>query len=111
MAEKNTYQHKGASKRSVKGRDQQKGPSPSRSSKPRAAKAPAAAHPSKAKNVKASAAAQSPKPKAAKAPKTRQKATLPPRSAFLPVSRQDMQDRGWDQCDFVYVCGDAYVDH
>ena len=19
--------------------------------------------------------------------------------------------RGWDQCDFVYVCGDAYVDH
>lgn len=111
MAEKNTYQHKGASKRSVKGRDQQKGPSPSRSSKPKAAKAPAAAHPSKAKNVKASAAAQSPKPKAAKAPKTRQKATLPPRSAFLPVSRQDMQDRGWDQCDFVYVCGDAYVDH
>ena len=30
---------------------------------------------------------------------------------FLPVSRSDMEKRGWDQCDFVYVCGDAYVDH
>ncbi len=30
---------------------------------------------------------------------------------FLPVSRQDMEARGWDQCDFVYVIGDAYVDH
>ncbi len=30
---------------------------------------------------------------------------------FLPISRQDMADRGWDQCDFVYVIGDAYVDH
>ncbi len=35
----------------------------------------------------------------------------PPRSAFLPVSRADMEERGWDQCDFVFVCGDAYVDH
>ncbi len=31
--------------------------------------------------------------------------------AFLPVNRQDMAERGWDQCDFVFVCGDAYVDH
>ena len=31
--------------------------------------------------------------------------------SFLPVSKQDMAERGWDQCDFVYVCGDAYVDH
>jgi len=31
--------------------------------------------------------------------------------AFLPVSKQDMLDRGWEQCDFVYVIGDAYVDH
>ncbi len=38
-------------------------------------------------------------------------ATLPPRSAFLPVSKEDMAERGWDQCDFVYVNGDAYVDH
>ncbi len=30
---------------------------------------------------------------------------------FLPVSRQDMIDRGWEQADFVYVIGDAYVDH
>ena len=33
------------------------------------------------------------------------------RQAFLPVSRADMDERGWDRCDFVYVCGDAYVDH
>ncbi len=31
--------------------------------------------------------------------------------AFLPISKQDMLDRGWQQCDFVYVIGDAYVDH
>ena len=30
---------------------------------------------------------------------------------FLPVSRADMEARGWDQCDFVYIIGDAYVDH
>ena len=30
---------------------------------------------------------------------------------FLPVSREDMRERGWEQCDFVYVIGDAYVDH
>ena len=30
---------------------------------------------------------------------------------FLPVSREDMSIRGWKQCDFVYVSGDAYVDH
>ena len=30
---------------------------------------------------------------------------------FLPICREDMEKRGWDQCDFVYVCGDAYVDH
>lgn len=32
-------------------------------------------------------------------------------AGFLPISRQDMALRGWDQCDFVYVSGDAYVDH
>lgn len=31
--------------------------------------------------------------------------------AFLPVSKEDMRQRGWEQCDFVYVIGDAYVDH
>ena len=30
---------------------------------------------------------------------------------FLPVSRQDMQAQGIGQLDFVYICGDAYVDH
>lgn len=30
---------------------------------------------------------------------------------FLPISREDMKKRGWDEVDFVYVCGDAYVDH
>ena len=30
---------------------------------------------------------------------------------FLPICKQDMIDRGWDQVDFVYVTGDAYVDH
>ena len=30
---------------------------------------------------------------------------------FLPISKKDMDARGWTQCDFVYVIGDAYVDH
>ncbi len=30
---------------------------------------------------------------------------------FLPVNRADMTSRGWSECDFVYICGDAYVDH
>ncbi len=30
---------------------------------------------------------------------------------FLPVSRRDMEERGWEGVDFVYVSGDAYVDH
>ena len=33
------------------------------------------------------------------------------RVRFLPVNREDMRERGWDECDFVYVSGDAYVDH
>jgi len=32
-------------------------------------------------------------------------------TAFLPVCRADMAARGWDVPDFVYVTGDAYVDH
>lgn len=31
--------------------------------------------------------------------------------AFLPVSKEEMLERGWDRPDFVYICGDAYVDH
>ncbi len=30
---------------------------------------------------------------------------------FLPISKQDMEERGIEQFDFVYVIGDAYVDH
>lgn len=30
---------------------------------------------------------------------------------FLPINRREMQRLGWEQPDFVYVTGDAYVDH
>ena len=30
---------------------------------------------------------------------------------FLPVSKEDMDKRGWKQLDFLYIVGDAYVDH
>ncbi len=30
---------------------------------------------------------------------------------YLPICREDMEKRGFGQCDFVYVIGDAYVDH
>ena len=30
---------------------------------------------------------------------------------FLPASRQEMEQLGWDSCDIVIVTGDAYVDH
>lgn len=30
---------------------------------------------------------------------------------FLLVSYEEMLERGWEQPDFVYVCGDAYIDH
>ena len=29
----------------------------------------------------------------------------------LPVSREEMESRGWDRCDIILVTGDAYVDH
>ena len=31
--------------------------------------------------------------------------------SFLPTTRQEMLEQGFEQVDFVYVCGDAYVDH
>lgn len=31
--------------------------------------------------------------------------------SFLPITVKEVQQRGWDAVDFVYVCGDAYVDH
>ena len=30
---------------------------------------------------------------------------------FLPMNKKEMKERGWEQADFVYICGDAYVDH
>ncbi|MDO4556113.1 MAG: YgiQ family radical SAM protein, partial [Lachnospiraceae bacterium] len=30
---------------------------------------------------------------------------------FLPINKNDMKKRGWEAPDFVYVTGDAYVDH
>ncbi|MDD6610883.1 MAG: YgiQ family radical SAM protein [Clostridiales bacterium] len=30
---------------------------------------------------------------------------------FLPISKEDMLERGWYYCDFLLVTGDAYVDH
>ncbi|MCC8169370.1 MAG: YgiQ family radical SAM protein [Oscillospiraceae bacterium] len=30
---------------------------------------------------------------------------------FLPISKSDMSKRGWDELDFLYIVGDAYVDH
>ncbi len=30
---------------------------------------------------------------------------------FLPMSRAEMDELGWDQCDVILVTGDAYVDH
>lgn len=30
---------------------------------------------------------------------------------FIPISKDDMRERGWDQLDFLFISGDAYVDH
>lgn len=30
---------------------------------------------------------------------------------FLPTTRKQMQERGWDECDVIFVSGDAYCDH
>ena len=30
---------------------------------------------------------------------------------FLPITKKEMEERGWDRPDFVLVTGDAYVDH
>ena len=33
------------------------------------------------------------------------------RKSFLPVNERDVAERNWSEVDFVYVSGDAYVDH
>ena len=30
---------------------------------------------------------------------------------FLPITKKEMKTGGWNQAYFVYVMGDAYVDH
>ena len=35
----------------------------------------------------------------------------PPRAAFLPTTAADLEARGWERADVVFVTGDAYVDH
>ncbi len=32
-------------------------------------------------------------------------------TSFLPINAKEVSERGWAEVDFVYVCGDAYVDH
>ena len=32
-------------------------------------------------------------------------------TGFLPTNKKEMKERGWKQADFVYISGDAYVDH
>ena len=34
-----------------------------------------------------------------------------PENTFLPISKADMQKRGWDELDILFVSADAYVDH
>ena len=33
------------------------------------------------------------------------------KNGWLPVSAEEMRDRGWQEVDFIYITGDAYVDH
>ncbi len=33
------------------------------------------------------------------------------KAPFLPMSRAEMEQLGWDSCDIIVVTGDAYVDH
>jgi len=33
------------------------------------------------------------------------------KEGFLPITKEEMIERGWDRPDFVFVTGDAYVDH
>ena len=32
-------------------------------------------------------------------------------SEFLPTTLEEIQQRGWEQIDFLFISGDAYVDH
>ncbi|MBT4820904.1 MAG: YgiQ family radical SAM protein, partial [Lentisphaerae bacterium] len=43
--------------------------------------------------------------------KQRARQSCPDGSTFLPICRQDMARRGWDELDILLVSGDAYIDH
>ncbi len=30
---------------------------------------------------------------------------------FLPMTKKDLKERNWEQCDFIIITGDAYIDH
>ena len=34
-----------------------------------------------------------------------------PLTDWLPITKKEVEDRGWDQLDIILVSGDAYVDH
>ncbi|MBK7633479.1 MAG: YgiQ family radical SAM protein [Saprospiraceae bacterium] len=36
---------------------------------------------------------------------------LRPISDWLPITRKEVEDRGWDELDVILISGDAYVDH
>jgi uncharacterized radical SAM protein YgiQ len=36
---------------------------------------------------------------------------MKPANGFLPITRAEMAQRGWDELDFLCISGDAYVDH
>lgn len=37
--------------------------------------------------------------------------TKRPLTDWLPITKKEVEDRGWDQLDIILVSGDAYVDH
>ena len=41
----------------------------------------------------------------------RQPMTSGRRAPFLPMSRAEMKQLGWDECDIILVTGDGYIDH
>ena len=43
--------------------------------------------------------------------KTSTKSISRRQDTFFPLNRCDLEERGWDECDFIFVSGDAYVDH
>ena len=51
------------------------------------------------------------RPKSGQNRERRTSEAVPENPGFLPVCRADMQARKWNELDFLFVTGDAYVDH